>query len=121
MRAELRGLDSADAPDGLATFRPNDPEVFALALGASVGPANGRGAELFYFQVCSPGWIEAHPPPKGFEFMHGYLLLRRWDADLVERAISDLCRNTQGADWDEVAAKLSRYGAWEFADYREAT
>jgi hypothetical protein len=66
-------------------------------------------------------WIEANPPPKGFEFMHSYLVLSRWDSSLVERAISDLCLHTEGADWQEVAGKLSRYGSWEFADYSEAT
>ena len=119
MRAELRGLDSADAPDGLESFTPDDPDVFALAVGASIGSAGERGAELFYFHVCSPGWIETNPPPKGFEFMHGYLVLSRWDHKIVERAINDLCFHTEGADWQEVAMKLSRYGHWEFEDYRD--
>lgn len=118
MRAELRGLDSADAPGGLEAFAPDDPDVFALAVGASIGPAGGDGADLFYFHVCSPGWIEANPPPKGFEFMHGYLVLSRWDHKIVERAVSDLCLRTEGADWREVATKLSRYGSWEFEDYQ---
>jgi hypothetical protein len=95
--------------------------VFALAVGASVGPADGQGAELFYFNVCSPRWIAANPPPKGFEFMHSYLVLSRWDSELVERAISDLCLHTEGADWQEVATKLSRYGSWEFADHIQET
>ena len=121
MRAELRGLDSADAPDGLGSYQPDDSAVYALAVGASIGPANGAGAETFYFSVCSPRWIEENPPPKGFEFMHGYLVLTRWDYAVVERAIGDLCLHTEGADWQEVATKLSRYGSWEFADYSEET
>jgi hypothetical protein len=102
VRAELRSLDSADAPEGLESFRPGEP-----------------GADLFYFHVCSPRWIETNPPPKGFEFMHGFLVLTRWDHKVVVRAIKDLCLRTEGADWQEVAMKLSRYGNWEFADYRE--
>jgi hypothetical protein len=121
VRAELRGLDSAEAPDGPASFRPDDPEVFALAIGASIGAAGEQGADIFYFHVCSPRWIETNPPPKGFEFMHGYLVLPRWDSGIVERAIGDLCLHTEGADWQEVATKLSRHGSWEFEDYREAT
>lgn len=115
MRAELWGLESVDAPDGLESFRPEDPEVFAVLVEADIGPADGPGAELFHFNVCSAKWIEANPPEKGFEFMHSYLVVSRWDFRLIERAIGDLCRHTSGADWNEIGMKLSRYGAWEFA------
>jgi Immunity protein 8 len=50
--------------------------------------------------------------------MRGVLLLSRWDYDLVVRAISDLCLHTKGETWEEVATSLSRYGHWEFEDYR---
>jgi hypothetical protein len=33
---------------------------------------------------------------------------------------SDLCRRTEGTDWNDVATKLSRYATWEFEDYSEA-
>ena len=119
MRAKLRSLDSSDAPVGLESFAPDDPENFAIAVGAIIGPADDRGDELFYFNVCSPRWIEEHPPPKGFEFMHSYVVLPRWDYAVLHRAVDDLCLRTEGENWSEVATKLSRYGAWEFADYRE--
>jgi hypothetical protein len=38
---------------------------------------------------------------------------------LVERALRDLCRRTEGDAWVDIAIKLSRYGLWEFEDYRE--
>ena len=65
MRAELRSLDSVEAPDELESFQPDDPEAFSIAVGASIGPADGTGAELSYFNVCSPRWVEENPPPKG--------------------------------------------------------
>jgi hypothetical protein len=46
------------------------------------------------------------------------LLLDRWDPELVERAIGDLCRRTEGENWHDIAVKLARYGHWEFEDYR---
>jgi hypothetical protein len=52
--------------------------------------------------------------------LKGHPLLSRWDFDVLQRAISDLCSRTEGSDWNEVATKLSRYGGWEFEDYREA-
>jgi hypothetical protein len=120
VRAELRSLDSADAPHGLDSFQPDDSERFAIAIGAVIGPPNTAGGDLFYFTACSARWLADNPPEKGFEFMHGYVLLIRWDYDLLQRAIADLCRRTEGGDWTEVATKLSRYGAWEFEGYKEA-
>ena len=95
MRAELRSLDSTDVPDGLDAFEPDDPESFSVAVSASIGPADSPGAELFYFTVCSPRWIEQNPPPKGFEFMHSFLVLSRWDYDVLHGAVSDLCLHTE--------------------------
>lgn len=120
MRAELKGLDTGDSEDGdLRTFRPDDVEHFMLGVTASVGPAGQRGAELFQFTVCSPSWLAANPSPNGYEFLRHTLLLTRWDFELVERAIGDLCRRTEGDTWSDVALKLSRFGYWEFEDYRE--
>ena len=85
---------------------------------ASVGPAGEEGAESFAFTVCSPRWLAEQQLPKGFAFQRYTLLIERWDADLVERAIEDLCRRTEGDTWREVATKLSRFGHWEFEDYR---
>jgi hypothetical protein len=49
-----------------------------------------------------------------------YLFVTSWSASLVLRVFDDLCRNAEGSDWNEVATKLSRYGYWEFEDYRES-
>jgi hypothetical protein len=89
-----------------------------LGVTASVGPAGEEGAEQFQFTVCSPSWLAEQPLPRGYAFARDTLLLARWDPELVERAIADLCRLTVGDTWSEVAAKLSRYAYWEFEDYR---
>jgi len=47
------------------------------------------------------------------------VLVERWDYEVVNRALRDLCRHTAGGDWDEIATKLRLYGNWEFEDYRE--
>jgi hypothetical protein len=120
MRAELRSLHSADSKDGsLASFHPDDAGHFVLRVTALVGPAGQEGEEGFDFTVCSPAWLAQDELPKGFAFQRHTLLVARWDAGLVERAISDLCLRTEGEDWTEVAQKLSRFGRWEFEDYRE--
>jgi hypothetical protein len=118
VRARLYGLD-VDGAD-LDTVDVEDATHFALSVAASVGAEQREGGELFYFTVCSPSWVGQDPLPKGFAFQRHTLLLERWDPAMVERAIGDLCRNTSGCDWNEVALKLSRFGAWEFEDYRAA-
>jgi immunity protein 8 of polymorphic toxin system len=119
MKAVLRRLHSPDA-DPLCEFAPDDPESFAIFVQALVGPDGGEGEDSFGFTVCTAAWLATQPPPpKGFEFIRSTLLMRRWDYELLFRALTDLCRNTSGDTWDEIATSLSRYGSWEFEDYRE--
>jgi len=119
VRAALRRLHSPDA-DPLAEFAPDDPESFSILVQALVGPDEGEGEESFDFTITTASWLAGQPAPeKGFEFVQGVLILPCWDYETVVRAISDLCRKTEGETWAEVATSLSRYGHWEFADYRE--
>lgn len=104
MHAELKGLDTADAEGGeLVAFCPDDAAHFALRVTASIGPAGQDGAELFQFEVCSPSSLANQSLPKGFAFQRHTLLLQRWDPQLVERAIRDLCLRTEGEGWAEIA------------------
>lgn len=115
VRAELRGLYTPDCPDpDLANYHPEDGEYFSLMVGAFIGPDEPPlGEELFDFHVCTAAWLADHPPQKGFEFLKNTILLTRWDYAVLTRAIGDLCRHTSGADWREIANRLSRYGRWE--------
>lgn len=122
MHGELRGLYSPDTADlTLESFEPEDALHFALLVGAYIGAGSTGGEELFTFTVCSPQWVADQPLAKGFGFQRHVLLLSRWDVGLVQRAIGDLCWRTEGATWNEVAVKLSRFGQWEFEDYRTPT
>lgn len=118
MHAELKGLDSLEAPGGLSDFAPEDPSCFSVLVTASLGPPGTDASDLFSLAVCSASWLEAHPPERGFEFLRHTLVLREWDYALLERAVANLCRRTEGGDWDEVACRIGRYLAWEFEDYR---
>jgi hypothetical protein len=119
VRGELRGFYSVDVREDLEEFRPEDGENFGLPVTAFVGPNNRGGEEMFDFFVCSARWLAEHPPEKGFWFLRNYLLLTRWDHGVLDRALRDLCARAEGETWNEVATKLSRYGRWEFEDYRE--
>ena len=90
-----------------------------LSVTASIGPAGELGQELFQFTVCSPSWLAAEPMRKGYAFLRHILVIERWNPELVERAIGDLCRRVEGDDWHQIAERLARFGHWEFEDYRE--
>jgi Immunity protein 8 len=120
VRAELRGFYFNDAPElDSESFRPDDPENFGVSITAFVGPSDDRGEEMFDFVVCSARWLLENPPEKGFWFLRHHVLLTTWDYGVLERALRDLCAHAEGDTWNEVATKLSRYGRWEFEDYRE--
>jgi hypothetical protein len=46
------------------------------------------------------------------------LFVKRWDYGTVERAISTVVAHAEGPDLPAVAARIARYGRWEFEAYR---
>jgi hypothetical protein len=124
MHAVLKSLSSPDVgADSLETHTPHLPDRFGIYVEAEIGPDGAEGADLFGVTVCSPLWLAeaaTRENPKGFEFVRHRLVVDRWDADLIRRAIGDLCVHATGDGWNEIATKLSRYLAWEFEDYKPA-
>lgn len=119
MRAALRRLHSPDSPEGIEHYAPADPSDFSILVQALVGPAGSEGEESFNFLVMSPAALAREITSRdGYAFLRHRLVLNEWNRVTVEQAISDLVRRTEGADWHEIGVKLSRFGAWEFEDYR---
>jgi hypothetical protein len=100
----------------LERYVPEDPECFGIYVEASIGPQGLPGEDLFGFMVCTPRWLDSHPAEKGFLLARDHLILWRYDYSLLWRAIADLCRRTEGPDWESVANRLSQYAHWEFED-----
>jgi hypothetical protein len=114
MGAELRTLDSPDSPGGITTYAPADERSFSLLVEASIGAAGSPGADLFGFQVVGSDRFSENRPEKEFRWGRHYLVVDRWDPQVVRRAIDDLCKRVEGRDWQEIAVKLASYGHWEF-------
>jgi hypothetical protein len=76
------------------------------------------GHESFDFLVCTPRWLSEKVKSDGYVFGRHYLIVPHYDYALIHRAVTDLCEQAQGPDWDAVANFLARYGRWEFEDYR---
>jgi hypothetical protein len=126
IRAELRRLDSADAPDlDLERYVPDDPECFGIYVEASIGPEGEPGEELFGFMVCSPRWLATEVAGRGYLFARHYLILPRYDYNELVAAINELCDDTAnelwdqagGGDWEDLGNRLARYMHWEFEDF----
>lgn len=120
MRAELHSLISPDLPN-MPTQIPDHVEHFGVLIQALVGASDGPGEESYDFVVCTPSWISTLVSREGFLFGRHYLIVEAYDYDLIFRVIDSLCSRTCGDDWLEIAAKLGRYGKWEFEDYRDAS
>lgn len=47
------------------------------------------------------------------------LIIDGYDYNVIKTHIERHIANSQGDDWESIAVKLSRVGAWEFEDYQQ--
>jgi hypothetical protein len=97
---------------------PDDPNRFCILVQAMIGPEGGRGEESFDFTVCTPGQLNQSVREGNYVFGRHYLIVAHYDYNVILDAIRSLCRDITGTNWKEVGERLSRYGKWEFEDYR---
>jgi hypothetical protein len=115
--SEIKGLHSPDLLD-LGTENPPDVENFCILVEVSVGPKGERGEEHFGVVVTTPTWLAAHMAECEHLFARHYLIVKRYEFDVVKSAIYKQFQGVQGSSWLDVAERLARYGQWEFEDYR---
>ena len=118
IQAELKSLYSTDIPDDIHKYSPDDPDRFGIMIGAFIGPLGGGSEELFYFFVCTPTWLETVIHDDMHIFGKSYLFITTYSYNVIWNAINKLCTSTSGNTWEDVGIKLSRYGDWEFENYR---
>lgn len=118
MRAELKSLYSLELEDPLVNYRPDDASNFGTWIRAYVGPQGGRGAETFDIQVCTSDWLKLQCATQGPLWGRHMLIVETYDYNVIKAHIERYITNSEGLDWESVAAKLGRIGAWEFEDYR---
>ena len=118
MNAELKELYSLDVECALEEFVPEQADYFELTLRAMFGPSGKEASESFQIQVCTPKWLQARCD--GGDIVDGRhtLIVGEFNFARIHDYLSSLGRRCSGSNWSEVAQKLSRYGLWEFEDYR---
>jgi hypothetical protein len=88
---------------------------------ARIGPADRDAADDFTFYVCTPRMFERVLSDESHVWGRHLLVLEQFSWQAARRAIGDLFEQTSGATWEELAARLGRYGHWECEDYVEHT
>lgn len=117
MRYEVRHLLTPDIdPD---TFVPDDPDRFVFLVQMLAGPLGERGEESFQFLVCTPGWLQEQVERDGAMNGRHHVIVTTFNWPYLQDYFDRLVERCTGEDWNEVATKLSRYGYWEFEDYRQ--
>ena len=118
MKAVLRRIDSPDLSD-MENEAPENPFDFQILVQAMIGPDSSVGEEAFDIIVCTPSRIEEMIAQNGYMFPVHHLIVERYDYHLIRGAVEEICESAFGSDWKDIANKLSKFGAWEFADYVE--
>lgn len=113
---KIRAFHSPDVDD-LEGHRPSGDE-FALLVQMLIGPDGGEGEEAFDVQVVTPAWLEQRYASDGLAGGDGRLLVFGYDWSRIESYLRKRVAACSGSDWQEVAAKLSRFSRWEFEDYQ---
>ncbi|MFG1645559.1 immunity 8 family protein [Amycolatopsis sp. NPDC049252] len=119
MRAEIRFLLTPDIEP--ESYVPEDPERFMFLVQMIAGPAGEPGEESFCFEVCTPGWLRDEALRDGPISGRHHVIVDRFDWPSLLKYFDGLVASCEGADWTEVTGKLSRYGLWEFEDYRPSS
>jgi len=116
VRAALKGFHSPDVD--LESYSPAEPGCFMFLLQVFFGPED-RGVEnSFDVIVCTPAWLECEVGRRGILDGRHHLIVEKFDLDTIRAFLTEYAENATGDSWDEVAARLSRLGRWEFEDYQ---
>jgi len=117
MNAELKRLHSPDVDD-LKVYSPNESDNFAFLLQAMIGPAGSEGEESFDVFVCTPKWLSSNHDEADIILGRHHLIVFKFDYPSLTKYVARLAERCNGTSWHDVAHQLSRFGKWEFDDYR---
>ncbi len=118
MKAEIKCLYSPDVYD-LKNYCPPDEECFGFLLRLMVGERGKEGEESFDMILCTPKWLSANNKKQDVLFGLHYLIVFRYDYDLIFEKLRKYVESINGKNWDEIGQKIGLIGNWEFQDYRE--
>ena len=117
MQAVLKRLHSPDIAD-VKTYLPDEQDNFGFILQAMVGPMDSDGEESFDITVCTPKWLASKYGDSDVLLGLHKLIVFQYDYARLCRFIEKYLMRCSGDTWQEVDAKVSLLGQWEFEGYR---
>jgi len=90
----------------------------SLLVRLVIGPEDTEGADNFDLMVSTPDGMVLSVARDTYRWGRHTLIVDRIDLDLVARAVEAILRRCEANTWEEVAAKIGRFAAWEFEDYQ---
>ena len=118
MKLEVQFLHCADVLD-LVSWKPEDPDDFYLFLEVSMGVVGEVGEEVFYFHVCSPGYLARNYAIDGYALGRHFVIMMRYNYDLLKQIMDGIAERASGSTWEEAIREIGKHGRWE-ADYESA-
>lgn len=117
MKPELKYLHSPDVHD-LEKYEPPEDEPYYILVQAMFGPEGIDAEESFDALFCNTIYVRQQKS-LGLNLEKYDVVLDKYHFNRILDYFNNAALNSEGASWNEVAEKLSRYGKWEFENYRE--
>jgi hypothetical protein len=119
MKAEIKEIWMDEDGAELDDFEKScDRSTVYAVVHVEIGIGGDVGADTFDFVVCTPSGLAkqlAHENPLSGRH---HIILDSFDAQKIRSFIGEICKNSKGGSWPEIAEKIARHGAWEFEDYQ---
>ena len=116
MKPQLKAQDCTDH-DPIEEYHPDDPASVDYWLCLHIGPADGRGADMFYVNILSEA--AAYELDADALARRKKIVLAEYSWDAVMHAVDQILCEVDGPSWHEIARQLSQRFAWEFENYHE--
>ena len=124
MKAEIKGYYSTEIYD-LENYIPEQVDCFCFLLRILIGAVGEEGEDTLDFIVCTPKWLinefKTEKSIFGEDIFFGkhYIIVFEYNFKKILGRIKELIDNVEEDTWDAIGQKLSRYGQWEFENYKE--
>ncbi|MCY9591345.1 hypothetical protein PC41400_08975 [Paenibacillus chitinolyticus] len=102
-------------------FEPETEDDFCIAVVADIGVLNSDGADQFYFSVISPKAIIKELEDVKVLNGRGYLIVQKFNLDIVRKEINKILEDCIRPTWDEVAKAINRHLNWEYDNIQYET
>jgi hypothetical protein len=123
MQATIDDIVSADLDvDG---GRPDDPTDFRVFVQIFVRtdppdvPAGAEAIDVFSVHIVSARHLSRLVAAEGPQSGRHLIIVDHWDWDAIHQTLLEQFEGQEAATYEELMARLGRYGRWEFEDYVE--